>query len=143
MSVPPTLLDLLLQVTSLGVATFSLCALSIDRFYATTNPGRLQTSEVEPCQSILSKLSVIWVGSMVLATPELLLWQLTREHVPSSAASPYSRPSTSDPQDTSTSAAASRLQRVAFTVDMCVRQPSTELPETLYSLVLTYHCSSP
>ena len=140
MSVPPspTLLALL-QVTSLGVATFSLCALSIDRFYATTNPRRLQTSEVEPCQSILAKLSVIWVGSMVLATPELLLWQLTQEHIPGSAASPYSSPSASDPQDTSTSAAVARLQSAAFLVDMCVRQPSTELPETLYSLVLTYH----
>ncbi|XP_056461282.1 G-protein coupled receptor 37-like 1 [Gadus chalcogrammus] len=128
-----------LEVTSLGVATFSLCALSIDRFYATTNPRRLQTSEVEPCQSILAKLSVIWVGSMVLATPELLLWQLTQEHIPGSAAAPYNGPSSSDPQDTPTSVAASKLQSSAFLVDMCVRLPSTELPETLYSLVLTYH----
>uniref|UniRef100_A0A8C3AG92 G protein-coupled receptor 37 like 1 n=1 Tax=Cyclopterus lumpus TaxID=8103 RepID=A0A8C3AG92_CYCLU len=65
-----------LEVTSLGVATFSLCALSIDRFHAATGPGPFQAPRVEPCQSILSKLSVIWVGSMVLAAPELLLWQL-------------------------------------------------------------------
>uniref|UniRef100_A0A669EX62 G protein-coupled receptor 37 like 1 n=1 Tax=Oreochromis niloticus TaxID=8128 RepID=A0A669EX62_ORENI len=93
-----------LEVTSLGVATFSLCALSIDRFHAATGPGPHQTPKVESCQSILSKLSVIWVGSMVLAAPELLLWQLLQE-----------------------------------TVDMCVREPSVELPESIYSLVLTYH----
>uniref|UniRef100_A0A3Q0RNK1 G protein-coupled receptor 37 like 1 n=1 Tax=Amphilophus citrinellus TaxID=61819 RepID=A0A3Q0RNK1_AMPCI len=93
-----------LEVTSLGVATFSLCALSIDRFHAATGPGPHQSPKVESCQSILSKLSVIWVGSMVLAAPELLLWQLVQE-----------------------------------TVDMCVREPSVELPESIYSLVLTYH----
>uniref|UniRef100_A0A4W6C7D1 G protein-coupled receptor 37 like 1 n=1 Tax=Lates calcarifer TaxID=8187 RepID=A0A4W6C7D1_LATCA len=92
------------RVSSLGVATFSLCALSIDRFHAATGPGPLQTPKVEPCQSILSKLSVIWVGSMLLAAPELLLWQLLQE-----------------------------------TVDICVREPSVELPESIYSLVLTYH----
>uniref|UniRef100_A0A665VDY8 G protein-coupled receptor 37 like 1a n=1 Tax=Echeneis naucrates TaxID=173247 RepID=A0A665VDY8_ECHNA len=96
-----------LEVTSLGVATFSLCALSIDRFHAATSPGPLQTPKVEPCQSILSKLSVIWLGSMVLATPELLLWQLA--------------------------------QTDTFKVDICVREPSAELPENIYSLVLTYH----
>uniref|UniRef100_A0A8D0A179 G protein-coupled receptor 37 like 1 n=1 Tax=Sander lucioperca TaxID=283035 RepID=A0A8D0A179_SANLU len=98
-----------LEVSSLGVATFSLCALSIDRFHAATGPGPLQTPKVEPCQSILSKLSVIWVGSMVLAAPELLLWQLLQETVST------------------------------FKVDICVREPSVELPESIYSLVLTYH----
>uniref|UniRef100_A0A665VE16 G protein-coupled receptor 37 like 1a n=1 Tax=Echeneis naucrates TaxID=173247 RepID=A0A665VE16_ECHNA len=90
-----------LEVTSLGVATFSLCALSIDRFHAATSPGPLQTPKVEPCQSILSKLSVIWLGSMVLATPELLLWQLHSGGT--------------------------------------LMAPSAELPENIYSLVLTYH----
>uniref|UniRef100_A0A667WI14 G protein-coupled receptor 37 like 1 n=1 Tax=Myripristis murdjan TaxID=586833 RepID=A0A667WI14_9TELE len=99
-----------MEVTSLGVATFSLCALSIDRFHAATSPRTLQMPQVEPCQSILAKLSVIWVGSMVLAAPELLLWQLTQEAISS-----------------------------VFLVDMCVRQPSMDLPENIYSLVLTYH----
>uniref|UniRef100_A0A3B5BI40 Prosaposin receptor GPR37L1-like n=1 Tax=Stegastes partitus TaxID=144197 RepID=A0A3B5BI40_9TELE len=97
-----------LEVTSLGVATFSLCALSIDRFHAATGPGPHQTPKVEPCQSILSKLAVIFVGSMVLAAPELLLWQLLQE-------------------------------TVSLPVDVCVREPSAELPESIYSLVLTYH----
>uniref|UniRef100_A0A8P4KJH6 G-protein coupled receptors family 1 profile domain-containing protein n=1 Tax=Dicentrarchus labrax TaxID=13489 RepID=A0A8P4KJH6_DICLA len=104
-----------LEVTSLGVATFSLCALSIDRFHAATGPGPLQTPKVEPCQSILSKLSVIWVGSLVLAAPELLLWQLLQETV--------SLPTLPN----------------KFKVDVCVREPSAELPDSIYSLVLTYH----
>uniref|UniRef100_A0A667WVR8 G protein-coupled receptor 37 like 1 n=1 Tax=Myripristis murdjan TaxID=586833 RepID=A0A667WVR8_9TELE len=105
-----------MEVTSLGVATFSLCALSIDRFHAATSPRTLQMPQVEPCQSILAKLSVIWVGSMVLAAPELLLWQLTQEAI-----------------------TASRAPTGVFLVDMCVRQPSMDLPENIYSLVLTYH----
>uniref|UniRef100_A0A3Q1EVL0 G-protein coupled receptors family 1 profile domain-containing protein n=1 Tax=Acanthochromis polyacanthus TaxID=80966 RepID=A0A3Q1EVL0_9TELE len=101
-------LFIVFNVTSLGVATFSLCALSIDRFHAATGPGPHQSPKVEPCQSILSKLAVIFVGSMVLAAPELLLWQLLQE-------------------------------TVSLPVDVCVREPSAELPESVYSLVLTYH----
>uniref|UniRef100_A0A8C3AHC2 G protein-coupled receptor 37 like 1 n=1 Tax=Cyclopterus lumpus TaxID=8103 RepID=A0A8C3AHC2_CYCLU len=103
-----------LEVTSLGVATFSLCALSIDRFHAATGPGPFQAPRVEPCQSILSKLSVIWVGSMVLAAPELLLWQLVQQTV-------------------------SSARTDSFKVDVCVREPSETLPEAIYPLVLTYH----
>ncbi|XP_037638404.1 G-protein coupled receptor 37-like 1 [Sebastes umbrosus] len=124
-----------LEVTSLGVATFSLCALSIDRFHAATGPGPAQTPRVEPCQSILSKLSVIWVGSMVLAAPELLLWQLVQETV--------SLPMLPSDQQQSLPGgslmAAFRARTDAFKVDICVREPSVELPESIYSLVLTYH----
>ncbi|XP_062272152.1 G-protein coupled receptor 37-like 1 [Scomber scombrus] len=124
-----------LEVTSLGVATFSLCALSIDRFHAATGPGPLHTPRVEPCQSILSKLSVIWMGSMVLAAPELLLWQLLQETV-SLPALP------TDLQQSHVGGslmAAFRARKEAFVVDICVREPSVELPESIYSLVLTYH----
>uniref|UniRef100_A0A096M5D5 G protein-coupled receptor 37 like 1 n=1 Tax=Poecilia formosa TaxID=48698 RepID=A0A096M5D5_POEFO len=100
-----------LEVTSLGVATFSLCALSIDRFHAATSPSPHQTPKVEPCRSILSKVGVIWVGSMVLGAPELLLWQLVQQTV--------------------------RADRVK--VDACIREPWAELPESVYALVLTYH----
>ncbi|XP_076028113.1 G-protein coupled receptor 37-like 1 [Genypterus blacodes] len=121
-----------LEVTSQGVATFSLCALSIDRFHVATSPGPLQPPQVEPCQSILAKLSVIWLGSMVLAAPELLLWQLVQGAVSlpespaghrqgGSAVTPFSGPSE------------------VFLADICVRQPSLDLPENIYSLVLTYH----
>jgi len=113
----PFLLSSLRQVTSLGVATFSLCALSIDRFHAAAAPaGPSRAPQAEPCRSILSKLSVIWVGSMVLAAPELLLWQLLRR-----AAGPSRRPGDS------------------FAADVCVREPSAALPEAVYPLVLTYH----
>ncbi|TNN56763.1 Prosaposin receptor GPR37L1 [Liparis tanakae] len=109
----PFLLSPLRQVTSLGVATFSLCALSIDRFHAAAAPaGPSRAPRAEPCRSILSKLSVIWVGSLVLAAPELLLWRLLRRPGDSSA---------------------------AFTADVCVREPSAALPEAVYPLVLTYH----
>ncbi|KAM7006059.1 G-protein coupled receptor 37-like 1 [Tautogolabrus adspersus] len=124
-----------LEVTSLGVATFSLCALSIDRFHAATGPGPLQTPKVEPCQSILSKLSVIWVGSLVLAAPELLLWQLVQEPVSLSTLSSGLQRS----QPGAMLMAALRAREDSFKVDVCVREPSVELPENVYSLVLTYH----
>ncbi|XP_023271862.1 prosaposin receptor GPR37L1-like [Seriola lalandi dorsalis] len=124
-----------LEVTSLGVATFSLCALSIDRFHAATGPGPLQTPKVEPCQSILSKLSVIWLGSLVLATPELLLWQLLQETV----SLPSLPTELQHSQSGGSLMAAFRARTDTFKVDICVREPSVELPESIYSLVLTYH----
>ncbi|XP_054472793.1 G-protein coupled receptor 37-like 1 [Anoplopoma fimbria] len=116
-----------LEVASLGVATFSLCALSIDRFHAATGPGPFNTPRVESCQSILSKLSVIWVGSMVLAAPELLLWQLVQ----------HTGRQRSQPGDSLM--ATLRARKGAFKNDVCVREPSADLPEGVYSLVLTYH----
>ncbi|XP_015245286.1 PREDICTED: prosaposin receptor GPR37L1-like [Cyprinodon variegatus] len=124
-----------LEVTSLGVATFSLCALSIDRFHAATSPGPHHTPKVEPCRSILSKVGVIWVGSMVLGAPELLLWQLVQETVSVPAL-------TSDPQQRQPAAslmASLRAQTDRFKVDVCVREPSAALPESVFALVLTYH----
>ncbi|XP_022074383.1 G-protein coupled receptor 37-like 1 [Acanthochromis polyacanthus] len=124
-----------LEVTSLGVATFSLCALSIDRFHAATGPGPHQSPKVEPCQSILSKLAVIFVGSMVLAAPELLLWQLLQETV----SLPALPTELQQNQASGSLMAAFRARTDAFKVDVCVREPSAELPESVYSLVLTYH----
>ncbi|KAM8815502.1 G-protein coupled receptor 37-like 1 [Rhynchonycteris naso] len=97
-----------LEVTSLGVTTFSLCALGIDRFHVATSTLP-KVRPIERCQSILAKLAVIWVGSMMLAMPELLLWQLAQESTP-----------TTGPMDS------------------CVMKPSASLPESLYSLVMTY-----
>lgn len=123
------------QVTSLGVATFSLCALSIDRFHAATGPGPLQAPRVESCQSILSKLSVIWLGSMVLAVPELLLWQLSQETVNL----PVLPTDLYHSQSGGSLTAALRANTGSFKVDICVREPSVELPENIYALILTYH----
>ncbi|XP_048874322.1 G-protein coupled receptor 37-like 1 [Brienomyrus brachyistius] len=99
-----------MEVTSLGVTTFSLCALGIDRFHAATST-QPKVRQVEQCQSILAKLAVVWVGSMVLALPELLLWQISRD----------------------VSSVTGDL------VDSCTMKPSLSLPESIYSLVLTYH----
>lgn len=101
-------LHLCLQVSSLGVTTFSLCALGIDRFHVATSTLP-KVRPIERCQSILAKLAVIWVGSMTLAVPELLLWQLAQEPAPTTG-----------------------------TVDSCIMKPSASLPESLYSLVMTY-----
>ncbi|KAM4589053.1 G-protein coupled receptor 37-like 1 [Odontesthes bonariensis] len=122
-----------LEVSSLGVATFSLCALSIDRFHAATGPFPHQAPKVEHCQSILSKLLVIWLGSLVLAAPELLLWQLLQETVRLPA------PPSHLPQPAGSLMAALRGPTDTFKVDICVREPSEELPESIYALVLTYH----
>ncbi|EMP41011.1 Endothelin B receptor-like protein 2 [Chelonia mydas] len=97
------------KVSSLGVTTFSLCALGIDRFHAATSP-QLKMRPIEQCQSIIAKLAVIWVGSMTLSVPEILLWQLTQDTSPVSG----------------------------VVTEYCTMKPSLELPESVYSLVLTY-----
>ncbi|XP_053560725.1 G-protein coupled receptor 37-like 1 [Bombina bombina] len=98
-----------MEVSSLGVSTFSLCALGIDRFQSVTS---LQPSPrpVERCQSILGKLAIIWLGSLTLALPETLLWQITYER--------------------------SHLPGVVH--DTCIMQPAPNLPPVLHSLILTY-----
>ncbi|XP_020361920.2 G-protein coupled receptor 37-like 1 [Oncorhynchus kisutch] len=99
-----------MEVTSLGVTSFSLCALGIDRFNATTS-SQPKTRRVERCQSVLAKLLVIWVGSMVLAAPELLLWQLSQAVSPATGA----------------------------LMDSCTMNPTSNLPESIYALVINYH----
>uniref|UniRef100_A0A8C9VLN4 G protein-coupled receptor 37 n=1 Tax=Scleropages formosus TaxID=113540 RepID=A0A8C9VLN4_SCLFO len=92
-----------IEVASLGVSTFTLCALCIDRFRAATNV-RLYYEMMESCASTSAKLAVIWAGALLLALPELLLRQLERE------------------EDD----------------ERCVVRISTELPDTVYVLGLTY-----
>lgn len=105
----PLVLPPLHQVSSLGVTTFSLCALGIDRFHAATSPVA-SARPIERCQSILAKLAVIWVGSMTLSVPEILLWQLAQDTSPVSGVA----------------------------TEYCTMKPSSSLPESIYSLVLTY-----
>ncbi|KAK1800095.1 hypothetical protein P4O66_006592 [Electrophorus voltai] len=97
------------EVTALGVTTFSLCALSIDRFHALTSTSP-RPHQIEPCASIVPKLSVVWVGSLLLAIPELLLWQLVTEVSPVTG----------------------------LPLDSCARRPPPSLPESVYSLAVTY-----
>lgn len=100
-----------LEVASLGVTTFTLCALCIDRFRAATNV-QMYYEMIENCVSTGAKLAVIWVGALLLALPEVLIRQLaTEENDPTGVDPPCER---------------------------CVVRISTSLPDTLYVLGLTY-----
>ncbi|NXN41701.1 GPR37 protein, partial [Rhinoptilus africanus] len=98
------------QVASLGVTTFTLCALCIDRFRAATNV-QMYYEMIENCTSTTAKLAVIWVGALLLALPEVVLRQLAKEDPEYSGLPPGER---------------------------CVVKISTALPDTIYVLALTY-----
>ncbi|KAM6977713.1 G-protein coupled receptor 37-like 1 [Aplochiton taeniatus] len=104
-----------MEVTSLAITSFSLCALGIDRFHAATSSAQTKPRRVERCRSVLMKLLVIWLGSMVLSSPELLLWQLSHAVSPSTG----------------------------LLLDSCSINPSSPLslalPDSLQSLLLRYH----
>ncbi|KAG6935694.1 G protein-coupled receptor 37, partial [Chelydra serpentina] len=95
-----------IEVASLGVTTFTLCALCIDRFRAATNV-QMYYEMIENCTSTTAKLAVIWVGALLLALPEVVLRQLTKEETAFSGSPPGER---------------------------CVVKISTELPDTIYVL---------
>ncbi|XP_020490589.2 prosaposin receptor GPR37 [Labrus bergylta] len=99
-----------LEVASLGVTTFTLCALCIDRFRAATNV-QMYYEMIENWASTSAKLAVIWVGALLLALPELLIRQLVTEDGDQPDVTPCER---------------------------CVVRISTDLPDTLYVLGLTY-----
>ncbi|KAJ7329659.1 hypothetical protein JRQ81_015833 [Phrynocephalus forsythii] len=99
-----------IEVASLGVTTFTLCALCIDRFRAATNV-QMYYEMIENCTSTTAKLAVIWVGALLLALPEVVLRQLTKEDSEVSGSPPIER---------------------------CVVKISPHLPDTIYVLALTY-----
>ncbi|XP_029902203.1 prosaposin receptor GPR37b [Myripristis murdjan] len=98
------------EVASLGVTTFTLCALCIDRFRAATNV-QMYYEMIENCTSTTAKLAVIWIGALLLALPELLIRQLVAED-------------TGIPDEPP--------------VERCIVRISTSLPDMLYVLGLTY-----
>ncbi|XP_030638424.1 prosaposin receptor GPR37b [Chanos chanos] len=100
-----------IEVASLGVTTFTLCALCIDRFRAATNV-QMYYEMIENCTSTTAKLAVIWIGALLLALPELLIRQLVSEN----GGSPESPPP-----------------------ERCLIRISTSLPDKLYVLGLTYN----
>ncbi|XP_051548826.1 prosaposin receptor GPR37-like [Myxocyprinus asiaticus] len=100
-----------IEVASLGVTTFTLCALCIDRFRAASNIP-MYYEMIENCASTAAKLTVIWLGALLLALPELLIRQLVKEEREPPEATPC---------------------------EHCVVQISTALPDTLYVLGLTYN----
>ncbi|XP_059567679.1 prosaposin receptor GPR37 [Myotis daubentonii] len=99
-----------IEVASLGVTTFTLCALCIDRFRAATNV-QMYYEMIENCSSTTAKLAVIWVGALLLALPEVVLRQLSKEDAGSGGRAPAER---------------------------CVIKISPDLPDTIYVLALTY-----
>ncbi|XP_076009937.1 prosaposin receptor GPR37b [Genypterus blacodes] len=98
------------EVASLGVTTFTLCALCIDRFRAATNV-QMYYEMIENCTSTTAKLAVIWIGALLLALPELLIRQLVAEETGIPDEPPEER---------------------------CIIRISTSLPDMLYVLGLTY-----
>ncbi|XP_016125798.1 prosaposin receptor GPR37-like [Sinocyclocheilus grahami] len=100
-----------IEVASLGVTTFTLCALCIDRFRAATNV-QMYYEMIENCTSTAAKLAVIWIGALLLALPELLIRQLVSENGDGGVDEPAS--------------------------ERCLIRISTSLPDTLYVLGLTY-----
>ena len=98
------------QAASLGVTTFTLCALCIDRFRAATNV-QMYYEMIENCSSTTAKLAVIWVGALLLALPEVVLRQLSKEDPGFSGRAPAER---------------------------CIIKISPDLPDTIYVLALTY-----
>lgn len=107
--------SLSLQVVSLGITSFTLCALGIDRFHAATSSSQPKARRVERCRSVLLKLLLVWLGALLLSSPEIFLWQLSQAVSPSTG----------------------RL------VDSCTITTSSPLslylPDSLHSLLLRYH----
>ncbi|XP_068607672.1 G-protein coupled receptor 37-like 1 [Brachionichthys hirsutus] len=104
-----------MEAVSLGITSFTLCALGIDRFHAATSSSRPKARRVERCRSVLMKLLLVWLAALLLPSPEIFLWQLKRTPSPSGG----------------------RL------VDSCSITPSSplslHLPDSLHSLLLRYH----
>ncbi|XP_040915668.1 G-protein coupled receptor 37-like 1 [Toxotes jaculatrix] len=104
-----------MEVVSLGITSFTLCALGIDRFHAATSSSQPKARRVERCRSVLLKMLLVWLASLLLSSPEIFLWQLSQAVSPSTG----------------------RL------VDSCTITPSSPLslylPDSLHSLLLRYH----
>lgn len=100
---------------SLGITSFTLCALGIARFHAATSSSQSKARRVERCQSVLLKLLLVWLTAVTLGSPEIFLWQLTQALSPSSS----------------------------HMVDSCTITPFSPLalylPDSLHSLLLRYH----
>lgn len=100
---------------SLGVTSFTLCALGIDRFHAATSSSLPNVRRVERCRSVLLKLLLVWLAALLLSSPEVFLWQLSQAVSPSTGQ----------------------------LLDSCTLTPTSSLslylPDSLHSLLLRYH----
>uniref|UniRef100_A0A672HWA3 G-protein coupled receptor 37-like 1 n=1 Tax=Salarias fasciatus TaxID=181472 RepID=A0A672HWA3_SALFA len=104
-----------MEMVSLGITSFTLCALGIDRFHAATSSSQPKARRVERCRTVLLKLLLVWLAALLLSSPEIFLWQLSQAVSPTSG----------------------RL------LDSCTITPSSPLslylPDSLHSLLLRYH----
>uniref|UniRef100_A0A3Q3M4J0 G protein-coupled receptor 37 like 1b n=1 Tax=Mastacembelus armatus TaxID=205130 RepID=A0A3Q3M4J0_9TELE len=104
-----------MEIVSLGITSFTLCALGIDRFHAATSSSQPKARQVERCRSVLLKMLLVWLGALLLSSPEIFLWQLSQGVSPSNG----------------------RL------IDSCTITASSPLslylPDSLHSLLLRYH----
>ncbi|XP_075993575.1 G-protein coupled receptor 37-like 1 [Genypterus blacodes] len=104
-----------MEVTSLGITSFTLCALGIGRFLAATSSSQPKARRVERCHSVLLKLLLVWLSSLLLSSPEIFLWQLSQ----------------------------TASGQTGRTVDSCTITASSPLtlylPDSLHSLLLRYH----
>ncbi|XP_035851152.1 G-protein coupled receptor 37-like 1 [Sander lucioperca] len=104
-----------MEAVSLGITSFTLCALGIDRFLAATSSAQPKARRVERCHAVLLKMLLVWLAALLLSSPELFLWTLSQSVSPSSG----------------------RL------TDACIVTPASPLslllPDSLHSLLLRYH----
>uniref|UniRef100_A0A4W3J3R4 Endothelin receptor type B n=1 Tax=Callorhinchus milii TaxID=7868 RepID=A0A4W3J3R4_CALMI len=63
-----------IQKASVGITVLSLCALSIDRYRAVASWSRIQGIRVPLCTVV--EIILIWVGSIVLAIPETIAFDV-------------------------------------------------------------------
>ncbi|XP_041860330.1 G-protein coupled receptor 37-like 1 [Melanotaenia boesemani] len=104
-----------MEVVSLGITSFTLCALGIDRFHAATSSSQLKARRVERCRSVLLRLLLVWLAALLLSSPEIFLWQLSQAVSPSTG-------------------------RLVDSCTITLSSPlSLYLPDSLHSLLLRYH----
>ncbi|XP_058499617.1 G-protein coupled receptor 37-like 1 [Solea solea] len=104
-----------MEVVSLGITTFTLCALGIARFHAATSSSQPKARRVERCRSVLLKLLLVWSCALLLSSPEIFLWQHSQAVSPSSG-------------------------RLIDSCTVTLSSPLTlYLPDSLHSLLLRYH----
>ncbi|KAM4562769.1 G-protein coupled receptor 37-like 1 [Odontesthes bonariensis] len=104
-----------MEVVSLGITSFTLCALGIDRFHAATSSSQPKARRVERCRSVLLKLLLVWLAALLLSSPEIFLWQFSQAVSPSTG-------------------------RLVDSCTITLTSPlSLYLPDSLHSLLLRYH----
>ncbi|XP_061418824.1 prosaposin receptor GPR37 [Lethenteron reissneri] len=134
-----------LEVASLGITTFTLAALCLDRFHAATNV-RLHYEQTEGCISRGGKLAVVWLGALVLSTPELLIHGLAgKDGVNSNNNNNHHHhyQGHQNTQQQGVAVAGGAPTGSSLPYDRCEMRVPHELPDFLYMLSATYRAARP